>query len=570
MWHDPDDRLQKAIDRYEEGDVEAARAMLRALDRQGVISPRIDLYLGHCHMDDDHPRAALRRYRRAVALASPHLQEGRAGTGVQAWIGIALCHGRLGNLPRAVVALERARRIDPEREEIHCHLVHCHALLGHIERAERHARAAVRSDPGCPHIYRHLALAYALAGRPGPALGAWHEVRRLDPEHPELDVGMGRALAGLGRRAEARRHLLRGVDGPQGADAHTGLGDLALGERSLDDAVAHYQNALACDPDHVEARLKLAEALGEAGRLVEARSLVEPLVEAVLATPGVAPDAETDGEVLAVAGRILVLEGRPARALALYRRAWRTRPRSAAPPCLIGELLLELRRPRAALPVLRRGLALARRPSASAGDVLLAARLYARALGRAGQRKAAVRVLAQTAWRQPDAAELYVDGAAALLACMRPGRAERVLSRGLARRPDHAGLWTAAAELALEAGRSSAARDRLRQALRRDRRHPEALALLTRWLAERGAWKKARHAARAACRVLPPDHPVVRHHGEATLACGRAAEAVLVLRRYVLAAPADPQGYRLLARALDRAGNPPAARLQERLAALVG
>ena len=89
MWHDPDDRLQKAVDRYDEGDVETARTMLRALDRQGVISPRIDLYLGHCHLDADRPRAALRRYRRCLALSADD---------ASAWVGIALCQDPLQHL----------------------------------------------------------------------------------------------------------------------------------------------------------------------------------------------------------------------------------------------------------------------------------------------------------------------------------------------------------------------------------------------------------------------------------------------------------------------------------------
>ena len=157
MWHDPDDRLQKAVDRYESGDVAAARTLLRSLDRQGVLSPRIDLYLGHCHLDEDRPQAALRRYRRCVAISPEE---------TSAYVGIALCHGRLGQLGRAVEALRHAAALDPDREEVHCHLVHCYALLGQVERAVAHARIAVEQDPECPHVHRHLAVAYLIAGRP--------------------------------------------------------------------------------------------------------------------------------------------------------------------------------------------------------------------------------------------------------------------------------------------------------------------------------------------------------------------------------------------------------------------
>ncbi len=112
--------------------------MLRALERQGVISPRIDLYLGHCHLDEDRPG----RRCGATGAASPS-----APREASAWVGIALCHGRLGRLDRALEALRHAATLDPEREEIHCHLVHCYALPGDVPR-RRPTPASPAAGPG--------------------------------------------------------------------------------------------------------------------------------------------------------------------------------------------------------------------------------------------------------------------------------------------------------------------------------------------------------------------------------------------------------------------------------------
>src|SRR5262245_34897465 len=108
MWHDPDDRISRAIRRFEDDDVATARRMLRALERQGVESPRIELYLGHCHLEDGNPDAALRRYRRASGLAPRRAEP---------WIGMGLAYGRLGRLRRARSAFRRAARLDPQLEE---------------------------------------------------------------------------------------------------------------------------------------------------------------------------------------------------------------------------------------------------------------------------------------------------------------------------------------------------------------------------------------------------------------------------------------------------------------------
>ncbi len=410
MWHDPDDRLQKAVDRYDEGDLDTARTMLRALDRQGVISPRIDLYLGHLHLDADHPRAALRRFRRCLALD---------GGQVGAWIGLALCHGRLGQIDRAIASLEHAARLDGEREEVHCHLVHCYALLGRLDEAERHAVLVVEQDPTCPHVHRHLAIGYLFDGRPLHALEAWRRVARLEPTHPEVAVGLGRCLAALGRRTEARAHYLRGLDGDFAADAHAGLGDLAWAEGRLEDAAAQYRHAVLRDADHPEARLRLAEVLGELGLLSEAWT--HALALRPLWDPGTADapaDWRGDADVGEVVARLHRQLGRAARGLRVLRRMVQAMPSSVDAVCRLGAYLLESGRLRLAVKVLRRARRLAE-AGAGAGDEV-AVRLLARALGRLGRRREAVKILARAAHALPERAELQIDLAASLLAGGRP------------------------------------------------------------------------------------------------------------------------------------------------------
>ncbi|MFV1958561.1 MAG: tetratricopeptide repeat protein, partial [Planctomycetota bacterium] len=425
MWHDPDDRLQKAIDRYGEGDVGTARRMLRALDKQGVLSPRIDLFLGHCHLDDDQPRAALRRYRRCLAIRSDD---------VDAWVGVALCQGRLGHLDRAARTLERATRLDRRREEVHCHLVHCYALLGRVADAERHARIATTLDPHCPHVHRHLAVAYVLAGRPRSALAAWRRVFEREPSHAEVDVGMARCYAALGRRSEARAFYRKALEaGAYAADAHAGLGELAWAEGRYEDAAARFRQAVLIDPEQTEARLRLAETLGEIGRLTEAGPHVEAL--RTLWDPSAPREDGTrawrgDPEATEVVARLVRLAGHRGRGLRILRRAAGALEGSVDALCRVGSYLLDTRHPALAARVL--GRALRRERAGTDAEPGMPARLLARALGRSGRRREAVRVLARAAHRHPRQVELHVDVAATLLARGRPEAAERALLRGLA------------------------------------------------------------------------------------------------------------------------------------------
>jgi predicted Zn-dependent protease len=79
--------------------------------------------------------------------------------------------------------------------------------------------------------------------------------------------------------------------------------------------------------------------------------------------------------------------------------------------------------------------------------------------------------------------------------------------------------------------------------------------------------RQALHAARAALRVTAPGDGVARDLAEAHLRLGQPEQARLVLRRYVLERPGDPQGYLLLARSFEDTGEVEAARSQARLAA---
>jgi len=587
MWHDPDDRLRKAVERFEEDDVESAWRMLRSLERKGVESPRIDLYLGHCHLESNRPAAAIRRYRRAAA---------RAPRRPEPWIGLGLAFGRLGRLRRARSAFRRAARLAPDLEEAHCQLVHCHVLLGEMEDALRVARKVEALDPACPHLHRHIAVGHDLAGRTEEALAAWRRVEARNPAYPELATGLGRCYARLRRGTEARAAYLRAVeaDAEDGA-AWLGLGDLAALEGRPEQALEHHRAALAADPEDEDARLRVVEDLLDQGRPAEALEALGPLRRG--AEPTDPLDAGDRSVVVGFEARAHRGLGQRAQALVLLRIEVAARPLDASAWRALGEHLLTAGRRQAALSVLRRSVSLETRESKGTlpapvppgmpepptpegrleGDE--GVRLLARALARLGRRKQAVSVLARATRHHPRATELWIDLAAALLARRRDAAADRAVLRGLSWNGESAPLWAAAAELALERGDLAEARTRLRAALRRDRRLPQALALLTRWWvlrvpaargpAVRSIWLRAAHAARAAARVLPGGDEAVRSHGLALLRLGRPAEALVPLRRYVLAAPGDPEGYALLAEVYDALGQASVADSQRGIAKAV-
>ncbi len=557
MWHDAEGRLDKAVARYDEGDLRTARTMLRGLDRRGVISPTIDLYLGHCHLGEDEIPAAIRRYRRCVALSPDDPAP---------WLGLGLCYGRLGRIHRALRAFENALARNENIEDAHCGLTHCYALLGDMEQAVKHARHAVRLDPRCPHVHRHMALAYLIRGEPSQSLRAWRRVRALDPLYPELAGGMGRALLDLGRYREARASFQMGLEGPMAADAHFGLGDVARVRGEWDVATTHYERAARIEPGFNEARYRWAESLLTLGQPVDARRALTPRWEAdEPLRPYPSGFALLRARIEAACGaqatglRLLRDELRAAQTVILDDDAgtsWIDRMND------LGEYLLDRDRLFAARAVLRRA-------GKRDGGTVRAWRLLARAQARLGDGKRARSTLARTAHRWPEETELVLDGSAAQFAAGRVVSAERALLHGLERCPVSADLWAAAGELALEREDIDSAAIRVSVALRCHPRHPLALGLLTRIHLVRGHARRALHAGQAAMRVVPPGDPAIPAYVEALLAVDQWQAALLRIRRYVLDAPDDPNGYRLLARCHERAGDTAAAAVQRRLARLV-
>lgn len=521
MWHDAEHRIEKAIARFEEGDLRAAQSMLRTLDRKGILSPRIDLYLAHCHLHEDRIDAARRRYRRAAA-ARP--EDGAA------WVGLGLCHARLGRLSPAIRAFRRAARLEPDRADAHCHLVHCYGLTDRLGLARRHARRALELDPECAFVHRNLALAYEAAGEALLAIESWKRFAAGVPGSPEAGVGIGRAYAALRRTVEARGAFVRALEGPEPAEAHLraeanyGLGSIAREEGEAVESLERFRMALEADPSHDEARVRMAEALYDMDRAEEAWETLFPLRDRWASLPDAA----------LLAAQVLHALGARRGALRLLRDLVQGDPEDPAGWRLLGAHLLAVRRPRAARAPLR----LARR---LCPDDPQAVRLQARAFARAGERKRATALLARAAHDCPFAeVGVHLDLAALFLSRGRPGKAERSLLRSLSVLPRSPDLWAAAAELALDRGALDLARARLRTALRTDPRHGPALALLVRWLLATNRYEQAANAGRAASRVLPASDRTILEQGRALILGGRPQEAAIVLRRYVLASPPTP------------------------------
>jgi tetratricopeptide (TPR) repeat protein len=228
------------------------------------------------------------------------------------------------------------------------------------EEAVKHWRTALRINPNILLAHTNLGLVASSKGHTEEAVEHWRSALQLAPDHIDTLCYMGRALAKLGRKEEAAsylRHALR-VE-PGSASAHTSfakvlfddgkfaeairhyLEALRINEQAfavqdalthynvavayerlgkLDDAAAHYREALRWDPEYANAYFNLGNTLLARGKYLEAIVQYRKALE-------LSPDVATLHSNL---GTALRLVGRIDEAIMHYREALRIDPQLEA------------------------------------------------------------------------------------------------------------------------------------------------------------------------------------------------------------------------------------------------
>jgi tetratricopeptide (TPR) repeat protein len=124
----------------------------------------------------------------------------------EAWQGLRQLARDTGDDALLTACLERLARIDQHDRETYAALAERLAAAGRWADLVGHGEAALFVDPARSEHHRLLGEAYARTGRAREGLVELDQALRLAPERPALvQIGRARALAALGRSAEARR-----------------------------------------------------------------------------------------------------------------------------------------------------------------------------------------------------------------------------------------------------------------------------------------------------------------------------------------------------------------------------
>lgn len=223
---------------------EAVREFRRVLELQpgDLEAP---FYLGLVALRTGEPRRAIRRFRELVESG---------GRSAAVFHGMALALEQLGRLDDALLTLDEALRIRPDRSES---LLSRAIVLAKSRRMEEAADAFRDYRERIGEGNRPAAAYYAFAvategacGRVSEALALGDEGLSAYPHVPALLLHVGAVRERKGEWEQAEMLYRRAVDeGPELAQTHKSLGDALYHRGVYEEAAEAYDKAIAIAPD---------------------------------------------------------------------------------------------------------------------------------------------------------------------------------------------------------------------------------------------------------------------------------------------------------------------------------
>lgn len=219
---------------------------------------------------------------------------------------------------------------------------HVYDLAAPAEDCYRNAEKLLPGDFRWPHL---LAALLQKEGRLDEAAAAWDRALEMEPGDVPALIHRGEILILQGKPEEAVPFLKKALErDPKSTAAKAQLGQAALARRDFPEAVKHLEAALAENPEAnrlhhplamayrgLDDRAKAEEHLAKAGA-VGVRP-ADPLVDGL-------QERRTGERVHLIRGRVAYRAGRPAEALAEFRKAVEARPESVEGRINLGSALV--------------------------------------------------------------------------------------------------------------------------------------------------------------------------------------------------------------------------------------
>jgi tetratricopeptide (TPR) repeat protein len=334
-------RLREAIDFHQRGDLAAACRCYAEILRREPHNVDVNYLLGlaNCHLGN--VPEAVKRLRKAVALAPSH---------APAHYTLSMALRELGKLDESLANCDRAIASDQSFAEAHAH-------RGDILQDLHRPQDALRAYDRALELLPNLVPAWINRGsilqkfeRHQEALASYDRATALDPNIAEAWLNRAKSQRALGLWQDAIASCDRAIAlRPDFAPSYLARGILLRDCAQFDDAIACIDRAISLQPGWLEARLERASTLQRQGNRHAALTACQQITAA---HPAWLPGWQLQSELLYDAGRL-------DDAFASVEREIALQPDFADAHALRGAILIKQNRPAEAVDALDRAIAIA-------------------------------------------------------------------------------------------------------------------------------------------------------------------------------------------------------------------
>jgi len=252
---------------FDLGQFDLAEKDLRSALEQNPTYPLAQYYLGRIHVARKNYDKAAERFEKMLddninaregyfPLASVYTLQGNTDkaalnrakserAGDQPHLVRAAEHYRKGQVQAAINELELAREKNPDKVDIHAHLVRFYGQMGNLEKSEFHFDIANKIDPNFSQLHDNMGFAYQSAKRYAEAAKAYRKAAEVTPNDAGVHAELGFALSRLDQLEEATQHFTRSLElQPSNRDLRFIFGDTLLRMRRYADATEMLSSAL--------------------------------------------------------------------------------------------------------------------------------------------------------------------------------------------------------------------------------------------------------------------------------------------------------------------------------------
>ena len=207
---------------------------------------------------------------------------------------IGVVYSRQGEAAKAMDSLEKAIPLRPQSIPAHIRLGLLKLDAGDLEAADEHFQAALEINPDVAAAYHGFGMVALRRGDPDGAIERFDRALELQPTATTIHQQLGMAYRELGDLDRARYHLqlnehdlvifpdplvFQLASQIQGARFYIKLGNEALEEGRLGEAIDSFREAVARDPEEKLAQYNLGQALLQGGKIDEAIQHLERALE---------------------------------------------------------------------------------------------------------------------------------------------------------------------------------------------------------------------------------------------------------------------------------------------------